>query len=116
VVRPPSGLSTAAVYANCRPAHPPREAEPLALALARGDTRRLGSLMQNRLEPAAALLSPWIARLGREFARQDCLAAQMSGSGSAYFGICRHARHARRVARRLRARDIGRVYAVSANN
>jgi 4-diphosphocytidyl-2-C-methyl-D-erythritol kinase len=31
---------------------------------------------------------------------------QMSGSGTSYFGICRHARHARRVAATLRARGI----------
>jgi 4-diphosphocytidyl-2-C-methyl-D-erythritol kinase len=34
----------------------------------------------------------------------------MSGSGTSYFGICRSARHARRVAARLQARNIGYVY------
>ena len=34
----------------------------------------------------------------------------MSGSGTAYFGLCRHARHARRVARHLQALQRGRVY------
>ena len=55
--------------------------------------------------------------LGAAFAARtsgaDCLAAQLSGSGSAYFGICRHARHARRVAERLKMRGMGQVIAVS---
>ena len=82
----------------------------------RGYARELGLLIYNALEEAADGLSPWVARLKREFAHEDCLAAQQSGSGSAYFGICRHARHARRVARRLQARGLGRVYAVSTSN
>ncbi len=73
-------------------------------------------MIYNRLEEAAETISPWIARLRRELATDDCLASQMSGSGSAYFGICRHARHARRVARRLAARGLGRVYAASTMN
>jgi 4-diphosphocytidyl-2-C-methyl-D-erythritol kinase len=116
VVRPPEGLSTAAVYANSRVATEPRGVEPLVDALARGDTRRLGQLVHNRLEEAADSLTPWIGRLRREFENTDCLAAALCGSGSAYFGICRHAGHARRVARRLRARGIGWVYAASTSN
>jgi 4-diphosphocytidyl-2-C-methyl-D-erythritol kinase len=116
LVRPPEGLATAKVYANCRVPQRPCAMAPLIGALRRGDTRRLRQQIHNRLEEAATPLSPWIARLRREFAAQDCLAAQMSGSGSSYFGICRHARHARRVAQRLQARGLGRVYAVSTSS
>ncbi len=116
LVRPPEGLSTARVYAHCVPADPPRSVEPLIGALRAGDMRGISGLLHNRLEGAAVTLSPWIPRLRAELAAQDCLAAQMSGSGTGYFGICRHARHADRVARRLRARGIGHVYAVSTCN
>ncbi len=116
VVRPPEGLSAARVYGNCRVPGEPRRMEPLWGALAGGDERPLRRLVHNRLQEAAVSLSPWVGRLRDEFAREDCLAAQMSGSGTAYFGICRHARHARRVARRLQARKIGSVYAVSTSN
>lgn len=116
VVRPPEGLSTAKVYANCAASDQVRPLEPLVAALRAGDMRGVARFTHNRLEDAAQPLSPWIGRLQREFAAQDCIAAQMSGSGSAYFGICRHARHARRVAQRLRARNIGHVYAVSTSN
>jgi 4-diphosphocytidyl-2-C-methyl-D-erythritol kinase len=113
VVRPPVGLPTAEVYARCCPAAEPRHAEPLIAALARGDSRRLPGLLFNRLEAAAETLTPWVLRLREEFAHEGCLAAQLCGSGSAYFGICHHARHARRVASRLRMRGMGQVYAVS---
>jgi 4-diphosphocytidyl-2C-methyl-D-erythritol kinase len=36
----------------------------------------------------------------------------MSGSGTSYFGLCRHAQHARRIARHLSTRGVGRIYAV----
>lgn len=112
IVRPPEGLSTAAVYAGVRPALRPRSVEPLAAALRSGDRRGLRQLLHNGLEPAAAQLSPWIGRLHREFQQLGCLAEQMSGSGSSYFGVCPSARHARRTANRLASRGLGSVYAV----
>jgi len=116
VVRPPEGLSTAEVYKHCQvPAHPRRIA-PLLSALHCGDLRNIAKSLHNRLETAAESLSPWIGRLEREFSRQHVVAARMSGSGTSFFGICRHARHAQRVARRLRARGVGQVYAVRTSN
>jgi len=110
VVRPPEGLSTAAVYRACRPAEQPEPIEPVLEAWAKGETAELGRRLHNRLQPAAESLSPWIGRLRSEMARLDCLGHQMSGSGTSYFGLCRHARHAARVANRLRARSLGTVF------
>ncbi len=115
VVRPPAGLSTAAVFGVCKPSVSPRSAADLVDALRRGDLRRLPDLMHNALESAARSLSPWIERLEHEFAELDCLATQMSGSGTSYFGICRSARHAQVVASRLRSRRVGWVVATSCN-
>jgi len=112
VVRPPVGLSTARVYEACRPATQARRMAPLLEALVRGDLSAAGRLLFNRLELAAKELSPWIHRLQAEFGRMDCLGRQMTGSGSCYFGLCRHARHARRVARRLQAQGIGVAFPV----
>lgn len=112
VVCPPAGLSTAAVYGACRPARQAESVAPLLGALSRGNMKQTGRLLFNRLQPAAARLSPWIERLQREFAGEDCLGHGMSGSGTSYFGLCRHARHARRVARRLQANGVGNVFAV----
>ena len=112
VVRPPEGLSTAAVYDACEPAKCPEALSPLLDALIKGDTDGAGRLLFNRLRPAAGRLSPWIERTQEELSRQDVLGHQMSGSGTSYFGLCRHARHARRIARRLQANGVGSVFAV----
>jgi 4-diphosphocytidyl-2-C-methyl-D-erythritol kinase len=110
VVRPPVGLSTQAVYAACRPGQPVRAVAPLVDALRSGDWRGVRGGLHNRLEEAADGLSEWIGRLRTHFAALDCVAAQMSGSGSSYSGVCRNARHARRVAAQLQSLDVGRVF------
>jgi 4-diphosphocytidyl-2-C-methyl-D-erythritol kinase len=112
VVRPPAGLSTAAVYGVCRRADRPQPLEPLVQALARGDLAAAGRLLFNRLEEAACALSPWVRRLLGELAAVDCLGYGMTGSGTCCFGLCRHARHARRTAGRLQARGLGVALAV----
>jgi 4-diphosphocytidyl-2-C-methyl-D-erythritol kinase len=112
VVYPPEGLSTAAVYGACRPADEAKRVQPLLEALRQGDLNEAGRRLWNRLQPAAEELSPWVKRLHQEFCDQDCLGHGMSGSGSSYFGVYRHARHARRGARRLYAKGLGAVFAV----
>jgi 4-diphosphocytidyl-2-C-methyl-D-erythritol kinase len=112
VVRPPTGLSTSDVYKNCRRGDPAKQIEPLVTALRTGNSRDLSANLFNRLEQSAESISPWIATLRREFGRLDGLAAQMSGSGSSYFGIFRSARQARRAGARLRARRVGSVFVV----
>jgi len=112
VVRPPAGLSTASVYARCRPAQQPSNVEPILSALRRANPDHIGRLLFNRLQPAAETLTPWIRRLSEQFARQAIPGHGMSGSGTAYFGLCRSAAHARRVARRIGSRIPGRVFAV----
>jgi len=112
LVHPPAGLSTAVVYDACRPAPVPETLRPLQEALLEGKTEQIGRLLFNRLRPAAESLSPWIRRLERAFSREDFLGYGMSGSGTSYFGLCRHAGHARRVARRLQANGAGSVFAV----
>ena len=112
LIRPPGGLSTAAVYRACQPATNPQSSAPLLQSLVQGDLARAGRLLFTRLEWAAETLSPWIKRLRHELSRTDCLGYRMTGSGTCCFGLCRHARHARRVARRLQARGIGIAYAV----
>jgi len=111
VVRPPAGLATAAVYRASKPAGKPRDLAPLLDALRRGDPAETGRRLFNRLEPAAEMLSPWIRRLRRELAATDCLGQRMTGSGTCYFGLCRHARQARRIAKRLHAKGVGLAFA-----
>ncbi|MCE5303463.1 MAG: 4-(cytidine 5'-diphospho)-2-C-methyl-D-erythritol kinase [Planctomycetaceae bacterium] len=112
VVRPPVGLATAVVYGACRPAAEPSRVEPLIQVLRSGDREQAGRLLMNRLQPVAEMLSPWVKRLREEFSRLDFLGHGMSGSGTSYFGLCRCAGHARRAARRLEEKGLGRVFTV----
>lgn len=116
VVRPPFGLSTARVYAHCRPADTPQRVERLLTALRVGDLAATGAALVNRLQASAEALSPSAAQLARELDRLDVGGRQMSGSGSSYFALCRSARHARCVAARLRARNVGAVFAAVTDN
>jgi 4-diphosphocytidyl-2-C-methyl-D-erythritol kinase len=119
VVKPLLGLSTGDVFrAHDTLVCPGKPAsgsqlEKLVEALRQGRLSELGRWMTNGLQAAAATLLPWIGQVQSVFNRLDCLAHQLSGSGSAYFGICRHAQHARRVAAILKARQLGLVYATS---
>lgn len=109
IVRPPEGLSTPAVYKACRVADSPASAAEIARAVASGDPSQVARRLINRLQQPAEQLSSAVAGLRAAFARTDCLGHQMSGSGSSYFGICRNAAHARRVAARLQAAHLGLV-------
>ncbi len=76
-----------------------------------GGWRDVGMWMHNRLQAAASALAPCVEKLRRVFAEFDFIGHQLTGSGSAYFGICRHAQHAQRLASILRTRQLGLVYA-----
>ena len=118
VVKPPLALSTGDVYRahdalSRKRITAPNSLSESAVTLAQrhwGDLRRW---MHNTLQAAAASLTPWISRVSAIFDRLDFVAHQLSGSGSAYFGVCRHAQHARRLAAFLRTRQLGLVYATS---
>ena len=69
--------------------------------------------MTNSLQDVAAQLCPAIDRLGTAFAALGCYAHQLTGSGSAYFGVMRSACHARRVAAILAAANLGTVFATA---
>jgi 4-diphosphocytidyl-2-C-methyl-D-erythritol kinase len=118
IVRPPVGLSTPLVYQTLgykvgQRTESPIASEPLTRRLAVGQVAPAARMLNNRLEEPASRLTPWIGRLADEFSRLDVLGHQMSGSGSSYFGICASSRHARRVAARLRSRNVGMVFAAT---
>jgi 4-diphosphocytidyl-2-C-methyl-D-erythritol kinase len=117
VVKPKSGLSTAEVYREYDRQQAGRNCDrgqtlaEFTLAASRGRQNGYGRHMWNGLEQAASSLSPSVDKLRMEFDRQDFVGHQLSGSGSAYFGVCRHAQHARRLTNILRTRQLGLVYA-----
>jgi 4-diphosphocytidyl-2-C-methyl-D-erythritol kinase len=115
LVVPPVGLSTAAVYRHLTPPERPRPIGPVVEALASGEPGALGRSLFNRLQPVAETLAPALQRV------RDALASLgpsldghlMSGSGSAYFGLCRDQGAAHAAARTLKTLGLGRVRVVS---
>lgn len=103
IAKPPSGLSTADVFRHCRAQDSPCGVSSLVDSLRRGDLQSAGQRLMNSLQPPAEELSSDIGRLKANFASQNTIGHLMSGSGTAYFGVCRHRREARKAAARLRA-------------
>lgn len=121
VVKPPVGFSTREVYSKYSGMNnslfpESRRESPAGVAdmirqMAAGNLNGWVKGMQNSLQAAASALSPWVERVRRAFDRLSFLGHQLSGSGSAYFGVCRHAQQARRLATILRTGQLGLVYA-----
>ena len=112
IVRPREGLATAEVFQHCKPTESRWSANDLANALARGDLGLAGQQLHNCLLEPASTLSEDVRELRRIFAKLPVLGHMMSGSGTSYFGICAHRKHARPVAARLHATRIGSVFTV----
>jgi 4-diphosphocytidyl-2-C-methyl-D-erythritol kinase len=117
IVKPAESLSTAEVYRRFDEQRPSgvalRSASTLAETvddLRRGAVNKFAAWMSNSLQAAAASLSNWIERAERVFAELGFAAHQLTGSGSAYFGVCRHATEARRLASILKSRQLGQVF------
>jgi 4-diphosphocytidyl-2-C-methyl-D-erythritol kinase len=116
IVKPSEGLSTEGVYRahDARPtsqnAGDENRVEALVRALRCGCWSELRSGITNRLEAAAAAICPWVRKARALFDQFDFLAHQLSGSGTAYFGVCRHRQQARRLASLLAVRQAGFVY------
>lgn len=113
LVKPPRGLSTAEVYSACKPDDYNRQATACDLVLqtlCSGSAGDLGSVMHNALQAAARRVAPWIDNLAQAFQATGCQAHQLSGSGSAYFGVMQTVNQARTIAAMLRARGVGRVW------
>ena len=110
IAKPDSGLSTAEVYRHCRPEDSPRGSQPLIESLQRGDLNTAGRLMFNSLQPPAEALNEDVRELKAAFSSLSLAGHMMSGSGTAYFGICRHRHEARTAAARLRSAGHSRVY------
>lgn len=115
LVQPPAGLSTAEVYREFAATEAPQTdrtglVASLVADLQRGNFAGLARQLKNSLQAAAARLSPWVDRTRDAFERLDFLGHQLSGSGTCYFGVCRHAQHARRLATILRTQQLGLVF------
>ena len=113
LIKPTAGLSTADVYRHAVVPDQPRSSDPLRAALRFSNLSEVGKRLFNRLQTAAASLTPWIQRIASAIEPHGVCGHQMSGSGTSYFALCRHKRHAKQIAARLRATRLGSVLTVS---
>jgi 4-diphosphocytidyl-2-C-methyl-D-erythritol kinase len=115
LVCPPVGVSTAEAYGRVVPPDRPRDARAVRDALERGGSEVLGPGLFNRLQPVAEALRPELVRVRDALADLGPLldGSAMSGSGSAYFGLCRDAAAARHAAEILEPLGLGWVRVVS---
>lgn len=99
VIQPCRGLSTRDVFTALQvsqiAAHMRPDNEAAQQALERGDVDSLAGAMGNVLESVAMALRPEIAQSIARLREQDAIAAQMTGSGSAVFGVYTSAKQAR---------------------
>lgn len=113
IAKPTSGLSTAAVFRQCRPAAAPRSAQPLVDSLLAGRHALAARHLHNALQLPAEQLNADVVRLRRTFSRLPFLAHQMSGSGTAYFGLCSQLDQAQALAARVRSSGFDDVFVAS---
>lgn len=106
IAKPASGLSTPAVYRACRP-EPERDGcAPLCRALRAGRFDLAARHLRNDLQAPAEQLNCDVVHLSCLFHEQPMPGHQLSGSGTAYFGVCGSRRQGLAVAARLRSRGI----------
>ena len=110
LLKPPEGLSTASVYAECMPLHDGqfRQPDTLIAALSEGNVREIGQHLFNRLEVPAQKLWHRFGEVKDQLFAAGCLAVQMSGSGTAFFGLCKDEAHATAAFQRLQRESIQR--------
>lgn len=112
IVKPETGLSTAAVFRELSPGIPPVDLSQFLVPLERGLLSCAAQRLHNRLLDPAQKLSPAVAQTRQEFSRIPLLGHTLSGSGTSYFGWCVQRQQADHVAGLLRARGYRRVYVV----
>lgn len=87
IAKPKEGVSTKALFMSLPLPRPRVQTLSCIAALGKGDLASLAPLMQNVLEPAAIELVPEIGVLKQKLLDAGAIAAQMTGSGSAVFGL-----------------------------
>jgi len=115
LVCPPVGVSTADVYHHLSLSDRTQPIAPALTAFAGGQPAELGPTLFNRLQPVAETLCPALARVGAALADlgPSLDGHLMSGSGSAYFGLCRDRDAANLAAQQLDPLGLGRVRVVT---
>ncbi len=104
VAFPNQSASTAAVYRKSRVSASPDAADRLVETLRCGNVAKMGAEMMNRLTAPAQEIAPRIEEILKSMWQAGLRTCQLTGSGSACFGIANSARDAKRATARLRAK------------
>ncbi len=111
LVKPHSGLSTAAVYSNCVSSTFLQSAKDVVKGLHIANIASVkSSLFYNSLEEPARRLNLDVQQTLKQLEQQPFVNTMMSGSGTACFGLCRSRRQSFHLARKLGGMDIGSVF------
>ncbi len=102
VVYPAVGLSTPEVYGRLKVPLTPTSANGFIESFQLGNTGDLASQMINRLSEPALEIFPELGELIESLWQSGLQPCQLTGSGSACFGVARDAVHAREVLTRLK--------------
>ncbi|QDV70130.1 4-diphosphocytidyl-2-C-methyl-D-erythritol kinase [Rosistilla carotiformis] len=111
VVHPPASVSTVEVYRRCQVPPEPVSATAMLAAMVSGRAARIAGQLLNRLADPSRATSDWIDRVLTAIRRTSVLGYQVTGSGSACFGICPNAATASRIAHQLQATGVGIAFA-----
>ncbi len=113
VLVPEPRLSTAAVFKQYdRMEHTsPKTVEPVLEAARSGELPRFASHLFNRLENAALELCPDLDNVRKTLEEFDCPAVRMSGSGTAFFALCRDREESQKIADKLKESNLGVAFA-----
>ncbi|MFN3158467.1 MAG: 4-(cytidine 5'-diphospho)-2-C-methyl-D-erythritol kinase [Rubinisphaera brasiliensis] len=101
IVKPQTGLSTAAVYSGCSSSSFPQSGKDVINALHEPNPAGLKYCVRNGLEQPARQLNATVERLLTLMEQQPFLSTMLCGSGSACFGICHSRKQSLQLARRL---------------
>ncbi|MBI3267899.1 MAG: 4-(cytidine 5'-diphospho)-2-C-methyl-D-erythritol kinase [Planctomycetes bacterium] len=115
VVWPDQAVPTPQVYRSLKlgAGAPRRGVEAVAQALAAGSAEALGESLFNRLEASVDALHPRLAAAREALARLGFAGTRTTGSGSAFYGVCRSAAEAELLEREARGLGLGQVYRVT---
>ena len=115
LIKPRVGLATAAVFADYATYQGASVDDRVAVdnilgACASGRAPEIGKWLHNRLVDSALRLQPELQQLQAELLALGLPGVQMTGSGSTFYLLCRHARHARKIAEQLSHRGHAAVF------
>lgn len=112
IVKPPEGISTADAFRACSAGQIAERRSPdrIIRGLQTGDHGEIAAGMFNRLEASAKLICPKMGQIRSLFEKLNCPAHQMTGSGTAWYALCRNDGDAHKLASPLRQAGIGEVF------